>query len=254
MAFTDDQIASLKAPLAREHVKTRAQAGRQLSYIEGWVAIAEANRIFGFDGWDRETVDMRLVVERETKIGREPQRDGWRVAYVAKVTVRVNIQGPIVIRQGTGYGSGIDVDLGAAHESAVKEAETDAMKRALMTFGNPFGLALYDKQQTEVAPPEPPRRPGTAERERQWTGEPPDMPAAAQQAMREGNGVDTASLRAARDRIIEGINGAATPTDIDRVIAGNTVDLALIKHSYGKTYETIMGVATSRRNELLSGA
>src|SRR5262249_13193550 len=33
----------------------------------------------------------------------------------------------------------------------VKEAETDAMKRALMTFGNPFGLALYDKDQTNVA-------------------------------------------------------------------------------------------------------
>jgi hypothetical protein len=45
------------------------------------------------------------------------------------------------------------VDLGLAHESALKEAETDAMKRALMTFGNPFGLALYDKEQRNVAPP-----------------------------------------------------------------------------------------------------
>ncbi len=34
--------------------------------------------------------------------------------------------------------------------SAIKEAETDAMKRALMTFGNPFGLALYDKDQANV--------------------------------------------------------------------------------------------------------
>jgi DNA repair and recombination protein RAD52 len=32
----------------------------------------------------------------------------------------------------------------------VKEAETDARKRALMTFGNQFGLALYDKDQTNV--------------------------------------------------------------------------------------------------------
>ena len=32
-----------------------------------------------------------------------------------------------------------------------KEAETDARKRALMTFGNPFGLALYDKTQANVA-------------------------------------------------------------------------------------------------------
>lgn len=44
----------------------------------------------------------------------------------------------------------VGCDLGQAHESALKEAETDAMKRALMTFGNPFGLALYDKQQREV--------------------------------------------------------------------------------------------------------
>ena len=29
------------------------------------------------------------------------------------------------------------------------------MKRALMTFGNPFGLALYDKQQREVTASEP---------------------------------------------------------------------------------------------------
>jgi hypothetical protein len=55
-----------------------------------------------------------------------------------------------LIREGCGAGHGIDTDLGQAHESALKEAETDAMKRALMTFGNPFGLALYDKQQREV--------------------------------------------------------------------------------------------------------
>ena len=56
-----------------------------------------------------------------------------------------------MIREGSGAGHGIDMDLGQAHESALKEAETDAMKRALMTFGNPFGLALYDKQQRQVS-------------------------------------------------------------------------------------------------------
>ena len=58
--------------------------------------------------------------------------------------------GAQLIREGCGAGHGIDTDLGQAHESALKEAETDAMKRALMTFGNAFGLALYDKQQREV--------------------------------------------------------------------------------------------------------
>jgi hypothetical protein len=57
----------------------------------------------------------------------------------------------LLIREGTGAGHGIDVDLGLAHESAIKEAETDAMKRALVTFGNPFGLALYDRSQRQVS-------------------------------------------------------------------------------------------------------
>jgi hypothetical protein len=66
-----------------------------------------------------------------------------------RITVGEGTGAPL-IREGCGAGHGIDTDLGQAHESALKEAETDAMKRALMTFGNAFGLALYDKQQREV--------------------------------------------------------------------------------------------------------
>jgi DNA recombination protein Rad52 len=136
----------LESPLNRANVKQREQSGRKLSYIEGWHAIAEANRIFGFGDWTRETIEIKCVAERERKIG-QSQREGWGVSYIAKV--RVTVAG--VIREGVGAGHGIDADLGLAHESAIKEAETDAMKRALMTFGNPFGLALYDKEQANVA-------------------------------------------------------------------------------------------------------
>jgi len=151
MMFSTQINSALSAPLDRAFVKEREQSGRKFSYIEGWHAIAEANRIFGHDGWHRETVDIRLVNERPRKIGRDG-RDGWAVSYVVRVRVIVGD----VIRDGMGSGHGIDVDCGLAHESAIKEAETDAMKRALMTFGNPFGLALYDKEQRQVveAPPE----------------------------------------------------------------------------------------------------
>ena|SRR5579859_91598 len=144
--FTEEMKRSLDAPLNRSNVKSREQAGRKLSYIEGWHAIAEANRIFGFDGWSRETIDIHMVSERERKIGKQ-LRDGWAVSYTAKV--RIVAHG--VVREGIGAGHGIDVDLGLAHESAIKESETDAAKRALMTFGNPFGLALYDKSQANVS-------------------------------------------------------------------------------------------------------
>ena len=145
MSFTPEQIKDLSAPLSSSHVKERTQAGRKLSYIESWRAISEANRIFGFDGWHSTTRLKKLFdAYRDAK-------DQWRVGYMAKVTVAVReTDMQYVTRDGVGYGSGIDRDLGQAHESAIKEAESDARKRALMTFGNPFGLALYDKDQTNV--------------------------------------------------------------------------------------------------------
>ncbi len=151
--FTPTQLAEMAKPLSSTHVKERTQAGRALSYIEGWHAIAEANRIFGFDGWTRETVSLTRVAETPRKIGKTNSRDGWSVSYLAHVRVTVWAGDRVVTREGSGAGHGIDVDLGLAHESAAKEAETDAMKRALMTFGNPFGLALYDKDRTSVETP-----------------------------------------------------------------------------------------------------
>ena len=148
--FSPEQITALSAPLDRAKVRQREQGRSSVSYLEGWQVIAEANRIFGFDGWQRETVALRCVNQGERTIGRE-QRPGWGVTYTARVRITVGEgSGAQLIREGCGAGHGIDTDLGQAHESALKEAETDAMKRALMTFGNPFGLALYDKQQREV--------------------------------------------------------------------------------------------------------
>jgi DNA recombination protein Rad52 len=145
VAFDSKQLQELQEPLSSQAVKTRSQSGRNLSYIEGWYAISEANRIFGFGCWDQEIVELKCVSERERKIGRD-QKPGWGISYVASVRITVNG----VKREGVGAGHGIDVDPGQAHESAIKEAATDAMKRALMTFGNQFGLALYDKDQRNV--------------------------------------------------------------------------------------------------------
>jgi DNA recombination protein Rad52 len=149
--FSPEQIAALSAPLDRAKVKQRDQGRAKVSYLEGWQAIAEANRIFGFDGWQRETIVVECVNQRKRSIGRDG-RSGWGVTYTARVRITVGTTdaGPL-IREGSGAGHGIDIDLGQAHESALKEAETDAMKRALMTFGNPFGLALYDRLQRGVA-------------------------------------------------------------------------------------------------------
>ncbi len=143
MPFTEQQNKALAAKLNAKHVRTRDKGGKRLSYIEGWHVIAEANRIFGFDGWDRQTVATQCVW-KGTKQGREG------CAYIARVRIRVRVGDIVIRREGHGSGHGWSATPGEAHESAIKEAETDATKRALATFGNPFGLALYDKERKGV--------------------------------------------------------------------------------------------------------
>src|SRR5579864_2992291 len=143
MPFSEAQIKLLSGKLNEKDVKTRQERGKTLSYIEGWHAIAEANRVFGFEGWDRETVVADCIWQ---DVKREPKA----CAYAARVRIRVRAGDTIVSREGSGVGHGTGATLGDAHESALKEAETDATKRALATFGNLFGLALYDKEQNGV--------------------------------------------------------------------------------------------------------
>jgi DNA recombination protein Rad52 len=150
-SFSKWQVAALSAPLDRANVRQREQGRGSVSYLEGWQVISEANRIFGFDGWQRSTLISRCVTTHERPIGRD-RKSGWGVTYIARVRITITAGQRTLIREGSGAGHGIDADLGLAHESALKEAETDATKRALMTFGNPFGLALYDKQQRQVSP------------------------------------------------------------------------------------------------------
>jgi hypothetical protein len=141
MAFDPTQVQALSDKLNVKHVRMRcASDGALLSYIEGWHAIAEANRIFGFDAWDRQTIAAKCVWQG-------PFRQGQACSYVAQVRITVRAGDVVVCREASGCGHGTGPTAGEAHESAIKEAETDATKRALVTFGNPFGLALYDPEQ-----------------------------------------------------------------------------------------------------------
>ena len=132
MTFTKEQTEQLNQPIDPKVVAYRQQGNMQLAYLESWYVINEANRIFGFDGWQSETVQLDCV-----------QSDDFCVTYIAKVRVTIND----VIREGVGagHGKGKSVNLGDKHESAVKEAESDARKRAFMQLGSQFGLSLYDR-------------------------------------------------------------------------------------------------------------
>ena len=143
MALTETQTKSLKAKLKRRHVKLRESCGASVSYVEGWHAIAEANRIFGFDSWDRQTLAPSCHWAHL-------QHGETLCFYSTKVRITVRAGETVTVREGIGTGFGRAPQPELAHDIALKAAETDATKRALATFGNPFGLALYDRHQAQV--------------------------------------------------------------------------------------------------------
>lgn len=133
----------LEQPLDKSKVSERQKNGISLAYLEGHHVIREANRIFGFDGWSYELSSLNL-----TECGKNTNGN---IIISAQAVVAVLALGQS--RQDVGYGSGIAKSMDAAREGAGKEAVTDALKRALRTFGDQFGNALYDKAQKHVADP-----------------------------------------------------------------------------------------------------
>ena len=144
MNLTKEQVNALNQPIDKEKTSWR-WANRdktfKLYYLESWHVIREANRIFEFN-WTSETLKMDLV-----------HSDKYCVTYLARVRVIVN--GIVKEGIGAGHGRGENVPIGDKHESAAKEAESDARKRALMQFGDQFGLSLYDKEKNwqKTTPP-----------------------------------------------------------------------------------------------------
>lgn len=217
----------LEAKLDDRKVKERRQAGRTFSYVEGWHVIAEANRIFGFDGWSRETIGMECVWTGE--VNGKPA-----CTYIARVRI-IALGCP---REGTGTGHGYAKGMGDAHESAVKEAETDAMKRAFITFGWPFGLALYDKEQEHV---------GSGEQDSHDVR--PDD-ASAKDDIADFTDADIERARGGFSRIREAIRSAAKAQLIDEIMRLQAWDLDLIAKIYPDSHEKLVNFANERRADL----
>ncbi|MEP0315528.1 Rad52/Rad22 family DNA repair protein [Hyphomonas sp.] len=136
MGFSDKQVRALSRGVPARAVRSRLRAGRELSYIEGWYVISQANRIFGFDGWDRETIETKCLLAREA-------RGTATTIYAARVRITVRTEESVIVRDGHGTGEAHGDSAGEVHDRALKAAETDATKRALATFGKAFGLELY---------------------------------------------------------------------------------------------------------------
>lgn len=206
----DKAKVELQKPLDPKNVRP-APRGKFGEYVDGYHVVTEANRIFGEDGWSYTVTRLEKVSEQTVPAN---GKDQYRVGYMA--TVRVDVGG--VIREGCAVGTGVGSPLTIAdhHESAVKEAETDALKRALRCFGNTFGLALYEKEKTNVRRPDDP---------------PFDAAAARDRIKRKIEAAQTVSDLAAvwkdENEVIKEIGAASAPMEAELVTAKDKRKAAL---------------------------
>ena len=119
----------------------KGRAGRSYDYLEGHVVIEQANRIFGFGGWGYELagdVTLRRIETVDTQTGEV------KVSLGYSAPVRVTVAGALP-RTDLGVHP-VAEDTLDGHDTAMKGAVTDGMKRAFRSFGVQFGNGFYGDQ------------------------------------------------------------------------------------------------------------
>ena len=139
--FNENQLKILNEELNSSRIKTREKGNVSLSYIEGFDVIDTANLIFGYGNWSY------LISKLEQVSQEQNHNQNFVVCYkaVVKLIVKDDNHSKSIFRQDVGFGTGVSKTLADSHENAGKEAVTDALKRAMRSFGNQFGNSLYDK-------------------------------------------------------------------------------------------------------------
>ena len=135
----------------------KGRAGRTYDYLEGHVVIEQANRIFGYGGWGYELagdVTLRRIETVDTQTGEV------KVSLGYSAPVRVTVAGALP-RTDIGVHP-VAEDTLDGHDTAIKGAVTDGMKRAFRSFGVQFGNGFYGDQPQVGNPPQPQRVPAQA--------------------------------------------------------------------------------------------
>ena len=146
---------ALSQPLDPALVSQRkGRGGRVFDYLEGHVVIDQANRIFGYGGWGYELVGDVTLRRIETV---DTQTGEVKVSHAYSAPVRVTVAGALP-RTDTGVHP-VAEDTLDGHDTAIKAAVTDGMKRAFRSFGVQFGNGFYGDQQPTANTSRPERVP-----------------------------------------------------------------------------------------------
>ena len=135
----------------------KGRGGRTFDYLEGHAVIAQANEIFGYGAWGYELVgdvNLRRIEMVDPQTGEVKTEVGY------SAPVRVTVAGALP-RTDVGVHP-VTEDNFDGHDTAMKGAVTDGMKRAFRSFGGQFGNDFYGDQAPVNGPSQPQRVPAQA--------------------------------------------------------------------------------------------
>ena len=139
---------ALGQPIDPELVSQRkGRGGKFFDYLEGHAVIDQANRIFGYGGWGYELVGdvtLRRIETLDSQTGEVKVDQGY------SAPVRVTVAGALP-RTDLGVHP-VAEDNFDGHDTAMKGAVTDGLKRAFRSFGVQFGNGFYGDQAPRSAP------------------------------------------------------------------------------------------------------
>lgn len=143
--FAPEQVQALLAPIKPHRV---LRDGKGMSHVAAFDVIAHLNRLFGFGGWRKEVLSLELVREHEGQ--NKKGHTAWWVTYrcVLRLTVFAPDGSVAFVTDDAATGSATGLPSHAdAHDFAVKNAVSYAVKRCAKDLGDQFGLSLYNKGQ-----------------------------------------------------------------------------------------------------------
>lgn len=140
--LTARQLRTLHNRISNGRVATR----EGMSYLEAWDVKATLIRVFGYAGFSTECLEAKIIREEQVPQSRNPEKMNWSVT--AQATVRVTIHQTGAVYTEAAIANNKQPDWAEAADTALKSAESDALKRAATLLGTQFGLSLYDSGRT----------------------------------------------------------------------------------------------------------
>lgn len=146
--LTPKQITCLLEPIDQ----SRVLISQGHSHVPAYDVVAQLTYVFGFEGWDKEILSLDLVSEEHAE---HPTtgKDQWTVTYRCLMRLRVRDQHGNVVRSiddgATGSANKLPLK-GDAHDFALKNSISYALKRCAKDLGDQFGLSLYNKGMTDA--------------------------------------------------------------------------------------------------------